>query len=185
MSIVNLFEEELERKLKNMGLNLTDVESYERKGNGLVVYLKTGQEIRIINDPYLVELAEAKTKEEILAYSLSKDALLARLYALESIFKGREEWEEFKKRYSSLAPSDLLREIRKIEKEYQAQLSKLKDYLIARISYLLTLKGSCYPTGVDILLGRRNTQELAEIYAKLSSTERITEKDLEILLNIP
>jgi hypothetical protein len=184
MSIVNLFEEELERELKEMGLNLTDVESYERKGKGLVVYLKTGQEIRI-NDPYLVELAEAKTKEEILAYSLSKGALLARLHALESIFKGMKEWEEFEKRYSSLAPSDLLRRIREIEEEYQAQLSKLKDYLITAISCLLTSKGPYYPTGIDIELSKRTIQELAEIYTKLSSTERITENDLEILLNIP
>jgi hypothetical protein len=185
MSIVNLFEEELERELKRMGLTLSDVESYERKRKGkLVLYLKTGQEIRIDN-PYLVRLAEAKTNEEILASSLSRDALMARLYALENIFKGRREWEEFKKRYSSFTPLDLLVRIREIEEEYQAQLSKLKDYLITGISYLLTSKGPYYPTGIDIELGKRTIQELTEIYTKLSSTERITKNDLEILLNIP
>jgi hypothetical protein len=184
MSITNLFEEELERELKKNGLTLSDVESYERKGKGkLVLYLKTGKEIRI-NDPYLAKLAEAKTNEEILAYSLSRDALLARLYALENIFKGREEWKEFKERYSSFTPLDLLGRIRDIEKEYQASVSNLKDYLIIRISYLLTFKSPYHPTGVDILLDRKNTQELAEIYTKLSSTERITEDDLEILLNV-
>jgi hypothetical protein len=183
MSITNLFEEELERELKRMGLTLSDVESYERKGK-LVLYLKTGQKIRIDN-PYLVRLAEAKTNEELLASSLSKDALLARFYALENIFKGGEEWKEFKERYSSFTPLDLLGRIREIEEEYQAELSKLKDYLITRISYLLTSKASYYPVCIDILLGRRTTQELTEIYTKLSSDERISEEDLEILLDIP
>jgi hypothetical protein len=185
MSITNLFEEELERELKRMGLTLSDVKSYERKGEGkLVLYLKTGQEIRIDN-PYLVRLAEAKTHEEILASSLSRGALLARLFALENIFKGREEWREFKERYSSFTPLDLLGRIREIEEEYQAQLSKFKDYLITAISCLLTSKGPYYPTGIDIELSKRTIQELAEIYTKLSSTERITENDLKILLNIP
>jgi hypothetical protein len=185
MSITNLFNEELERELKRVGLTLSDVKNYERKGKDkLVIYLNTGQEFRI-NNPYLVRLAETKTNEEILASSLSRDALLVRLYALENIFKGREEWEKFKERYSSFTPLDLLRRIREIEEGYQAELSKFKDYLITRISYLLTLKSSYYPTGIDIELSRRTTQELTEIYAKLSRSERITEDDLEILLNIP
>jgi hypothetical protein len=185
MSIVNLFEEELEKELEKMGLTLNDVEGYERRGKEkLVVYLKTGDKVRI-NDPYLAILAEAKTNEKILVYSLSRDALLTRLYALENIFKGRSEWEEFKKRYSSFTSSDLLRKIREIEKEYQTQLSNLKDYLIILISSLLASKASYYPASVDILLGRRTTQDLAEIYTKLSSTERISKEDLEVLLDIP
>jgi hypothetical protein len=185
MSIVNLFEEELEKKLEKMGLTLNDVESYERRGKEkLVVYLKTGDKVRI-NDPYLVRLAEAKTNEEILVYSLSRDALLTRLYALENIFKGRSEWEEFKKRYSSSTPSDLLRKIREIEREYKAELSNLKNYLISQISSLLTSKAPYYPTSIDIELSRKTTQELTEIYTKVLSTERISEEDLEILLDIP
>jgi hypothetical protein len=185
MSLINLFEEELEKELKKVGLTLSDVESYEREGKEkLVLYLKTGIHYKI-NNPYLARLAEAKTNEEILVHSLSRDALLKRLYALENIFKGRSEWEEFKKRYSSFAPSDLLRKIREMEKKYQAELSNLKDYLISLISSLLTSKASYYPTHIYILLGRRTTQELAEIYTKLSSTERISEEDLEILLDIP
>jgi hypothetical protein len=184
MSIANLFEEELEKELKKVGLSLSDVESYEREGKEkLVLHLKTGIDCRI-NNPYLARLAKAKTNEEILVYYLSRDALLVRLYALENIFKGRKEWNEFKEKYSSFSPSDLLRRIREIEKEYQAGVSKLKDYLIARISYLLTFKSPYYPTGIDKLLDRKSTQELAEIYTELSITERISEDDLEILLNV-
>jgi len=185
MSITNLFEEEVEKELKKVGLNLTDVKSYERVGKEkLVLHLKTGIDYKI-NNPYLTRLAEAKTNEEILVYSLSRDALLARLYALENIFKGEEEWGDFKEKYSSFTPLDLLRRIREIEKEYEAQLSNLKDYLITRVSYLLTFKGPYYPAGVDILLGRKNTQELAEIYANFLNAKRISEEDLEILLSIP
>jgi len=183
MSISNLLEEELERKLRKIGLESKDVEAYETRDKQLLLYLKTGQKVKI-TDPYLVKLAKAKTNEEKIACYLSKDALLARLYTLESIFKGKIKLEDFINRYSSLDPPALLKRIKEIEEESRAHLSQLKEYLIIRIQSLLTRKGPYYLECIETSLYGKTTQELAEIYMKLSVAEKITPSVLETLLDV-
>jgi len=169
MSIVNLFEEELEKRLKKIGLSMRDVKEYETESDeSVVIYLTSGTTIRI-HEPYLARLAKAKTNEEILVTTLSKDNLLKRLYALESIFKGAEDWREFLSKYSSLQPREILEKIKEIEERNKVDIPYLKEYLIAKISNLLTRKGTFYPQGIEAALDRLTTQELSEIYVKLAA----------------
>jgi hypothetical protein len=185
MSIVNLFEEELEKTIKKLGLHINDISSYEtRSERWLLLYTKDNRKIRI-DDPYLVVLSKTKTNEEILAHFLTKDALEARLYALKNIFEGEMSWEKFKERYSTLSPTDLLKEIRKVEEKNKSHISNLKDYLISAISVMFTdpSKSPYYPEGIESELAKRSTQELVEIYARLSC-EKIRYEDLEDLYGI-
>jgi len=180
MLISDLLEEELERKLREVGLDIRDVEAYETKGKQLILYLKTGQKVKITN-PNLLKLAEIKANEEKIAYLLSKNALLARLYTLESIFKGKIDFEDFIKRYSSLDPQSLLKRIKEIEEENRAHLSRLKEYLVVRIQSLLIKRGPYYLEDIEAFLYEKTTQELAEVYMKFSTVEKISSSDLESL----
>jgi hypothetical protein len=185
MSIVNLFEEELERTLKKLGLRIKDVSSYETEGERwFILYTKDNMKIRI-DDPYLVVLSKTKTNEEILAHFLTKDALEARLYVLRNIFEGEMSWEKFKERYSTLSPTDLLKEIRRVEEKNKPYISNLKEYLISMISGMFTdpSKSLYDPEGIELELAKRNTQELVEIYTRLSRGE-IRYEDLEDLYGI-
>jgi hypothetical protein len=124
-----------------------------------------------------------KTNEEILVDFLTKDALEARLYALKNIFEGKMNWKEFKEKYSHLSPTDLIIKIREIEERNKRHISNLKDYLIAMISRTLTdpSRSPYYPEGIEVELAKKSTQELVEIYARLSSEEKIGYEDLENL----
>jgi len=183
MSVFDLFEEEVRKRLEEVGLDIGDVESYETRGNSLILHLKTGQDVKI-NDPYLVKLSEIKTNKEKIVYLLSEEALRARLYALENIFEGRMELKDFMKKYSSLDKRALIGKIQRIEEENWMYLSRFKEYLIALIESRLVEGGSYNPAGIYNILQGKTTQELAEIYMRISALEKITREDLEILLNI-
>jgi hypothetical protein len=174
MSIVNLFEEELERKLKELGLDINDISRYETSNEKYIILHTTDGKIIRINDPYLVVLSKAKTNEKILSDHLKKDALEARLFALINIYEGPIGLEEFKERYSNLSPTNLIKEIRKIEEKNEHHISNLKNYLIAMISRKLTDPSISpyYPEGIEAELVKKSTQELAEIYTKLSRREK-------------
>jgi len=183
MSIVNLFEEELERELKKHGLNTKDVKEYETESDeSVVIHLTSGETIKI-HEPYLAKLAKAKTNEEILVTTLSKDNLLKRLYALKSIFEGAKDWQEFLSKYSPLQPREILEKIKEIEERNKVHISYLKKYLIAKISNLLTRKGTFYPEGIEVALDRLTTQELSEIYVKLAALPENTKYDARELLS--
>jgi len=183
MSIVNLFEEELERELKKHGLNMGDVKEYETEsGKSVVIHLTSGMTIRI-HDPYLAKLAKAKTNEEILVTTLSKDNLLKRLYALESILREAKDWQEFLSKYSSLQPPEILRKIREIEEENRRHIPNLKKYLMARVCSLILRKARFYPQNIEEVLSQLTTQELSEIYVKLAALPEDTKYDARELLS--
>ena len=182
MSILNLFEEELERELRKNGLSINDVKNYEIREN-LVLYLKTGSTL-IIRDPYLVRLANARTREEVIAGYIPRNSLLARLFVLENILVGKVEWEDFIKKYSSLTNQEIVEKIIEIEKKNSEYLPRLKEDLVYLLLYLLSRKGPYYPEGAEEILKRRTSQELAEFYAKFSAAEKIAPDDLGLLLNV-
>jgi hypothetical protein len=186
MSIVYTpFEEELQKLLKEVGLGINHIESYEtRDKKDLILYLKDGKTIRIRNKR-LVELSRIRTNEKLLESYFSRKALLERLYLLENLFVRRIGYEKFERKYSSLPASKLIKRIIKIEENNKEHILHLKDYLITMISNLLTIrsKSPYYPEGIEEKLHKMNTQELIEIYNEFSSGE-ISEYNLQILLNI-
>ena len=181
MSIVNIFEEELEIVLRQIGLSIDDIVNYETRDNGLVLYLKNGHQVRI-NHPYLARLAEAKTNEEIIAHTVPKKNLLARLYMLENIFVGKIKWEDFLDKYVSYTSQEIFRRIRELEENNSKYMPKLKECAKALIAYALANNDSCYPIGIDDSLSTRTLQELAEIYIRVSAG-KISIRDLRELCN--
>jgi hypothetical protein len=58
-----------------------------------------------------------------------------------------------------------------MEEENKSHISNLKDYLITMISRKLTDPSISpyYPEYIEVELAKKSTQELVEIYARLSS----------------
>jgi len=180
MSIVNFFEEELEKEIREIGLSIEDVENYETKGKNLVLHLRNGYQLRM-KDPYLAKLIETKVNEEAIPYTIPRESLLTRLYMLENIFVSKINWSEFLEKYASYTSRELFQRIRELEENNSKHLPKLKEYAVILVTSLMVTKGRYYSTGIDELLSTKTFQELAEIYVKLSTGE-ISGRDLYNLM---
>jgi hypothetical protein len=184
MSVFNVFEEELLAYLKKNGFDVSKDTRirYEVVGkNSLKVYLLEGLEV-IIKDPWLINLAKAGSQEVYLSLALSRKELLGRLYALKVLSGEELEFSKFEKEYAPFSNQKLLEEIRKYEEKFKEENEKLKEYLETLVAGAMLRKAKGIPVGLDEILKRKTTHELAELYYEYLGKESIPYDEIELLL---